>query len=235
MRTAGIFNMHTLVVMAALLVLSACSITPKTQTPQAILPDQAPDKNWQSRHAQLLKLDNWALTGKLGLRSPQKNGSARLNWQQQDQNYRLQFSDPLGRNALQLSGNSIRTTVLVPNQEPVTTTEPEKILFQQIGWEIPVNELPHWVLGSPAPNRPATYSLNSDGRLTTLKQAGWQLEYESYQPAGLLWLPRKLSMRRGDVHLKLVIHQWSIPANAPVRLPTIPAVIDNLMAYLQNL
>jgi outer membrane lipoprotein LolB len=196
-----------------MLFLSGCSTTTIISPSQEKLSEPALEKKWQRHRSHLQGIADWTLTGKLGLRSPNKNGSARLTWQQQDQNYRIDFTDPLGSNALQLAGNPDYTTIRVPNQKPVTTAEPEALLFGNIGWTIPISELPHWILGSPAPDIPAVYNLDTEGRLASLSQSGWHLEFLSYQQVGQLWLPKKISIEQDDIKLKFVISQWTVSAS----------------------
>jgi outer membrane lipoprotein LolB len=193
-----------------MLFLSGCSTTSVISSSRGKASDPALQKIWQQHRSQLQGIADWTLTGKLGLRSPDKNGSARLSWQQRDQSYHIDFTDPLGRNSLQLVGNPDYATIRVPNQKPVTTDEPEALLFDNIGWMIPISELPHWILGYPAPDTPAVYNLNTEGRLATLSQSGWYLEFLGYQQVGLLWLPKKISIEQDDIKLKFVISQWTV-------------------------
>ena len=57
------------------------------------------------------------------------------------------------------------------------------------------------------------YDLNGDGRLKSLLQNGWRINYLDYfkpqSPAR--GLPRKMYLKRDDLAIKIVVERWQKP------------------------
>ncbi|MGL5224749.1 MAG: lipoprotein insertase outer membrane protein LolB, partial [Aeromonas sp.] len=58
--------------------------------------------NWQQERTRLEGLTHWQLSGKMAIITPQQKGSARLNWQQTGDDYRLNLTSLIGTNILEL-------------------------------------------------------------------------------------------------------------------------------------
>ena len=59
----------------------------------------------------LAELDNWKITGKLAIRTPQKAQSINLIWQQQGINYTVKLNGPMGFGAATIDGNQQQATI----------------------------------------------------------------------------------------------------------------------------
>lgn len=195
--------MRLLAVVASALFIGACSITP-TVTTTGSHQDQ-----WQYHQASISALSDWQLIGKVGFRTPDQASSASLNWQQQGSRFDIHLTGPFGQGGVELSGTREQVRLNIAGRGEFWTSKPEQLLFEQIGWDIPVTTLFHWVRGIPSPNRPATFELDDQGRLATLQQAQWQLNYRSYQRVESLWLPKKIQLQRDQIRLTLVIKRWT--------------------------
>lgn len=186
--------------------LAACS-----NTSQQIEPQTA-DEAYQEQHSaeqaarleQLSKQSDWRLRGKIGLRSPQKNGSGFIDWQQQGDNFRLQVSGPLGQGSTTISGNKDELQVQGANEPSVLN--PNQQAEQALGWPLPQQEMPYWVRGLAAPNSPH-HSKWSEGLLQQLEQNGWHIEYQRYTRHRTP-LPEKIKLRRDDIQITLVVKRW---------------------------
>ena len=73
-----------------LLLLAGCATT----QPQR---DQV---NWNQERTRLEQLTHWQLSGKMAIITPQQKGSARLNWQQDGEDYRLNLTSLIGTSIL---------------------------------------------------------------------------------------------------------------------------------------
>src|SRR5579872_751375 len=56
--------------------------------------------SWQDRQNRLNQLQTWTIKGIVGIRRGDKGVNAHLNWQQQDDHYRLELFGPLGMNSV---------------------------------------------------------------------------------------------------------------------------------------
>ncbi len=166
---------------------------------------------WQAHRAAVQPIQSWTLQGKIGVRSPAESGSGTLTWLQDQGNYDIRISGPLGRGATRLQGNDQGVTLEMAGQYPLQARSAEALLEQQTGWRLPVEHLLWWVRGLPAPDSPSRLQLDPQSRLARLAQAGWTVEYSRYQEVAGRQLPQRLQLSANDILLTLVITQWDLP------------------------
>jgi outer membrane lipoprotein LolB len=137
-----------------------------------------------------------------------------LNWQQRQDRYSLNIIAPLGQGSMQLHGDAVQVTLLTDEGETVNSSDPDLLLYQQLGWKVPVSALRYWVLGLPAPGD-STQRLDEYGRLSHLTQAGWEIAFLDYQPQFGAELPRKVFIDNHLARVRLVIDNWQpLPKSA---------------------
>lgn len=174
--------------------------------------------NWDSYQARLGQLQQWQLNGKLGVRLPSgtndsrtKGGSAYLDWQQTPTDYVIRLSGPLGQGTTWIRGNGTRVSLEQSSGEHLSATTPEELVYQTLGWELPIRDLFYWVRGIPAPRTPISHQqLTSSGSLSQLQQSGWVLAFSRYTAIGPWQLPGKIIAEHNDVRLTLVIKDWRL-------------------------
>ena len=83
-------------------------------------------------------------------------------------------------------------------------------MLERIGWPLPVDALAWWVRGLQAPGKADAVALDADGRLQSLEQFGWQIEFDRYRTSNGEALPARLEARRGDYRVKLVTGRWRL-------------------------
>ncbi len=83
-------------------------------------------------------------------------------------------------------------------------------LATTLGFPPPLSSLRYWVLGASDSASSAEQTLDARQRLARLQQDGWQIDYDEYMPVQQQWLPRRLTVTRGDLRLKLVIDAWQL-------------------------
>jgi outer membrane lipoprotein LolB len=190
--------MKKLSLLLALSLLTACSTLP----PAAFRPQGETPRSTSA-------LKHWALQGSMGIRTPQEGTNATIHWQQSGQRYALQIYGPLGIYRIQLEGTP-NNVVLQSEGQTYRASSAESLLKQQLGWSIPVSNLVYWVRGLAAPGFSANAVRDSQNRLTTLTQQGWQIQYLDYVNVKQLELPRKIVLTQPQLQVRFVIRQWTI-------------------------
>lgn len=163
---------------------------------------------WKAHKQQLSTLDGWQINGKVGIRAPKDSGSGTLFWLQRQDYYDIRLSGPLGRGAARLTGRPGQVVLEVANQGRFEAPTPETLLAEQLGWELPVSHLVWWVRGLPAPDSKSRLTLDSDSRLASLEQDGWQVEYTRYTEQNGYWLPERIKMHGQDLDVTVVLKEW---------------------------
>lgn len=137
---------------------------------------------------------------------------ADLRWQQDaDGRFDVRLSGPFGAGAFAIVGTAAE--VEIRSKDGIeTTADPETWLYRRAGWTFPIRGLRWWALGVPTPGVASQAEFDAQGRLARLQQEGWTLDYQEYQEAQGIALPRRFSASNAQISLKLVIDRWDLPA-----------------------
>ncbi|OAZ89992.1 lipoprotein insertase outer membrane protein LolB [Halomonas sp. G11] len=190
-----------LVAGAAALLLAGCA----TQAPQDESGRQVGD--WDAQEDRVNDFDSWTLVGKAGLRTPEENTSANLDWNQHPYYFRMLISGPFGGGRNVLEGREGRFSL--SNSEGRFEAEtPEALMEEQLGWALPVSAMPDWVRGLPGDDD--NYQMETDefGFPSHLTQDGWEIDYRDWEQFEGMWLPRRLVMNYDDIRITLVVNEW---------------------------
>ncbi len=185
-----------------LLLLSACTTMPSHS------PVADPEMAWQERQYQLASLNDWTLSGRLGIQNDHEAWHVGINWEQQQQNYAILLTAPLGQGSLKLSGNADTVTLQTDEGESVSASDPGELLYHQFGWKVPVKSLRYWVLGVPAPGNQREEQLDEYGRLVQLQQDGWEIRFLDYESRMGIELPGRVFVNNHKAKVRLVISDW---------------------------
>jgi len=101
--------------LGCLLLLAGCATT----QPQR---DQV---NWQQERTRLEQLSHWQLSGKMAIITAQQKGSARVNWQQDGDDYRLNLTSLIGTHILELSRSKGEITLIDNEGNPHQSQDAE--------------------------------------------------------------------------------------------------------------
>lgn len=199
------------VIALLLLTLSACASLRQEPLPAGLT--EQPPADWSSRQHALASFADWQLNGKLAVRQPGQNASAIINqWLQQQGHYELSLSSSfLGMGRTELSGSPGFIEIRLPGGDEYRSSDPQALILAATGWELPIDSLAWWVRGIPDPG--SDYRLlfdTSDSSLAEIRQQGWSIRYERWQafiddkPP----LPARLTARKGEHLVRLVISRW---------------------------
>ena len=190
---------------ASLLLLAGCASVPGTA------PEGAPNEAaWQARSAQLQKLSDWELQGRVGIVSGQHGGSGSMDWRQQGAQVAFSFRGPFGAGALEVRGDAQALRVRSSHGDDFLTTDPEKDFAVRFKVPLPVLSMRYWMLGLPDPDAPFAKTVDAHGQLVTLAQRGWQVDYQDYAEFGGYDLPTRLLIRRDDTRIKVAVNDWLV-------------------------
>ena len=183
------------------LLLSACA---------GQLPRPATETSWEEHRVRLQALTHWDATGKLALRTSELSESASLEWRQQGDSSTLHLSGPLGVSATTVYSDGA-SLVIRQGEETHTLDLSDPLDFERrTGWDLPLQALPHWLKGIPAPDLAVQHmAVGQDPTLLqTLQQDDWEVRYEQYAQFELFRLPTRLTIRRATTTVRVIIRDW---------------------------
>ncbi|MFZ0257933.1 MAG: lipoprotein insertase outer membrane protein LolB [Gammaproteobacteria bacterium] len=172
-------------------------------------PVAMPEQAWRQRVQQLLRLDSWSLTGRIALRADEQAWHASVHWIQRGDHYRIRIRGPLGVGAMELSGGPEGVVLRTSKEERFAADAPEKLLREIAGWSMPVSGLRYWLLGVSDQDAAIDgMQLDGGGRLESLRQGGWAIEYLGYDQVEGVQLPAKLYLQSSKISARIAINNW---------------------------
>lgn len=193
-----------LVQLLLLLFATGCAIQPP-------ISDTALSSAWQQNKLKLEQIHNWNLSGRIAILLQKDNSSASLSWQQSEQDYVIRIIGPFGRGTLELEGNREGVTMRDADNQLLHARDPETLLEDYLGWQVPLTGLHFWIRGLPDPNvEIKTLVLDAQSRISELAQADWQISYGRYMQTDELSLPQKLELQNQQLKVKVFIKQWDL-------------------------
>lgn len=186
------------------LLLAGCAGTGGLQAPRPS--DAEIAARWQAHESRLAQVQAFSLRGRA---ADGRGVQAEIHWRQAaDGSFSLRLAGPFGVGTVLIDGDPEGTVDIRTRDEHIRTADPETWMRARLGWTFPVRGLRHWILGRPMPDQPARTALDEQGRLGTLSQGGWELDYTEYMDADGLALPRRLEATTGERRLRLVVDRW---------------------------
>ncbi|MEO0442357.1 MAG: lipoprotein insertase outer membrane protein LolB [Pseudomonadota bacterium] len=188
-----------LIVGFAALIVAGCSQTPLTTV------GASPNNNGTALPEQ------WSIKAKLGLRTPNTNGSVTLEWLETDSQYTIRIQGPLGQGNATVRGGQEGVILQRPGKSPIYSSDALSLIQQEFGWTLPVDDLRFWVRGIANPLNPVEKKhYSTTGQLLSMSQSGWQLHYSRYKTIDQWQLPGRIRANQNEVYLTLIIREWHL-------------------------
>jgi len=182
--------------------------------PRNVRPVAAPDpiraEQLQSqRESQLFERDEFDLAGRIAISDGKDGGSGRFDWQQRGRKYSLRFVAPVTARNWRLEVQPGQALLIESNGAIRIADSAEALLQRELRWHLPSDSLRYWVLGMRAPGAESTLEFAADGRLSVLRQAGWEIRYVEFDQSQDPPLPRKLFARSGEHQVRISVRSWA--------------------------
>jgi len=173
-------------------------------------PGTSGQQAYQERANQIAAIEQWGLVGRLSLDDGEDGGSGRLSWDAQPAGSDLDFHGAMGRGAWQLQVREQSATLKEADGAVHTALDVSELMQNRIGWSVPVDALAWWVRGLRAPGETDLEQLDADGRLLSLQQHGWTVEFKRYRSVGEIPLPVRLEAQKDNYRVKLAVGRWRL-------------------------
>lgn len=185
----------------AVSMLAGCKSLPVAPPPSASEP-------WEVRRAALQARNDFDLNGRIAVAAAQEGFNAKLRWEQKGPLSQLALDGPLGVGGVRITSDGKSLTVVNSRGEQLDSEAARREIEAKLGFEPPFASLRYWVLGVPDPSTPANEQLDESKRLASLSQDGWQVDYGGYTDVRGQALPSKVTLKRENVRVRLVVDGW---------------------------
>jgi outer membrane lipoprotein LolB len=204
-----------IVILAA--ALSACVSTPSHP------PAEDAAAAWAKRMNELSAIDRWEVKGKLAVKTRRQGGQANMLWKRDGDDHNINLYGPLGGGRVVLTRDSDGAVLRDSKKRTYHAESAEAVLYRVAGWHVPFQSMRYWVLGMPNPGEEYEQAVDDWGRLQSLRQAGWEVEFVEYKDFEGRELPRKFHMtalpgalrltadeegKNDQVRVRVVIKRW---------------------------
>lgn len=203
-RNSALQRVTTVILLCTL---AACTTVPERPAGENGL------TSFDDRSGQLGGIGSWGLAGKISLDDGDQGGSGKLQWEVEPGLSELDFHGALGRGAWHLHVAPGQARLQLADGTVETAPRVGELLREQVGWPVPLDALQWWVRGLAAPGPVEGRTLDAQGLLISLRQFGWNVEYNRYGLFAGLQMPVRLDAKRDNYRVKLAISHWRMGAN----------------------
>ena len=158
---------------------------------------------------------SFELRGRINVRVEKDAYPGRVRWQHTARTDELWFYSPIGTTVAHLRQDETGALLVSSDGREYRAATLRKLTNQILGWDLPLEALPFWVRGVewPEASKP-TEAFDDRGQLKSLNQAGWEVAYLDWAPAGVKGLPSKLDLQGERLRMRLLIEQWTVSTDA---------------------
>jgi outer membrane lipoprotein LolB len=156
-------------------------------------------------------VEAFELDGRINLRVQKEGYPGRVRWQHSRHADELWFYSPLGATVAELKQDASGALLVTSDGREHRAANLQQLALQVLGWDLPLAGLPYWVRGLAWPAAATeSESFDDQGRLKQLAQAGWEVSYLDWTPAGVAGLPSKLDLQGERLRMRLLVEKWSV-------------------------
>ena len=195
-------HLRSAAILITLAALAACA-------PVRVRETAATSASQDAREAALAPRAHWQIEAHISVSDGRDGGSGDLVWQQNGESYSFTVRAPVTGKTWKLSGDAHQAQLEGVEAQPVRGSDPERLLRERLGWDVPLSALGSWVRGLRAPGPRADVQYDAQNLPAVLVQDGWKIEYRSWFDNSQPQMPRKLFADRGGARVRMAIDSWS--------------------------
>lgn len=190
--------------------LQACSTAPRVPLSDSTL------QNWRQYQLEAGRINSWNLHGRAAVFVDDDVHNIGLRWRRTGEEFVIVLEAPFGQGVVRLESSretSYPIKLSLSDGRVVYAEDAESALLDAIGIPIPVSGLESWIRGLAMKEMPFSHEINGDGRLKSLAQNDWHINYLDYfeRAGSTAGLPRKMYLKHDRLALKVVIEHWQKP------------------------
>jgi outer membrane lipoprotein LolB len=144
------------------------------------------------------------LSGRLAARYGNEAFSGNIAWRHAKSADEMLITSALGAGVARIvrDGDSVVLTTAEPRE--YRARDAEALTEEVLGFRLPLAGLADWVRGRPSDQAAAKTYYDEQGRLRSLEERGWKIDYQEYEGK----LPARMRLTYPDIELRLAISQW---------------------------
>jgi outer membrane lipoprotein LolB len=151
----------------------------------------------------------FAIGGRISARRGDAGVAGAFTWNHDANHDSIDLATPLGQTLARLEGGAQGVTVRLQDGRIENAPTWSELTERAFGVTIPVEGLAAWVRGVPRPEAGSTVERDGRGRITTLRQDGWDVVYAYADDSAQRPSRVSLSYPGADpVEVRVVVDRW---------------------------
>jgi len=144
------------------------------------------------------------LSGRLAARYGNEAFSGNIAWRHAKSADEMLITSPLGAGVARIvrTGDSVVLSTAEPRE--YKAADAEALTEEVLRFRLPLAGLADWVRGRASDKAAAMADYDREGRLRSLEERGWRIEYQAYEGK----LPSRMRLTYPGIELRLAISQW---------------------------
>jgi outer membrane lipoprotein LolB len=151
----------------------------------------------------------YTINGRIAVKYDGERSSANLHWSHRTTADDILLLAPLGMTVAHLWRDA-DGAMLEASGKRYVAQDSSALMQQVLGWHLPLEGLPYWVLALPRPGAEADVERDANGQINLLRQDGWSVRYTRYAAQTPDSLPLRMSLRRERLEIVLLIDEWAL-------------------------
>lgn len=196
-------NLFRLLALLPVIALAACATLP--QPVEQAASGTTPSTAYLDKTAHIHR---FAINGRIAILTQTKGFSGGLRWHHHPEGDFLDFYSPLGTQIGSISKDENGVILTTSDRHTVEAQDIETLTQSTLGWSLPMQGLPDWVLGRPSSVEAEILKQDEEGRILHMRESGWDIQYPAYMETDEVALPGKITLKSEKLDLKLVIENW---------------------------
>ncbi len=167
--------------------------------------------DWSLHQAQLQQLTRYHAQGVFGYISPQQRVTLAFNWQNKADDYQLILTK-MYKTILKLDATPDTVTLTDPDGHTYHGTDAAQLVQQLTGISLPLQQMRDWLIGLPTGADHYQLNKNDQVAMLTKKIDGrtWEMHYSSYDNTKVPSLPILMTLKQGQLTIKIKVSTWKI-------------------------
>ena len=147
---------------------------------------------------------DFEMSARLAARYQSESFTGNVTWKHARDADEMLISTPLGQGVARIARQGDAVVLATAEPREYRARDAEALTEQVLGFRVPLAGLADWVRARPSTESPAQAEYAGDGRMLSLEQRGWRIEFQEYDGQR----PVRMRLLYPGIELRLAITQW---------------------------
>jgi outer membrane lipoprotein LolB len=147
---------------------------------------------------------DFELLGRIAARSGADAFTGNVLWRHAGAGDEMLISTPLGQGVARIVREGDAVQLTTAEGKEYHAPDSESLTERTLGFRLPLEGLADWVRGQPSADSPARVDKGPDGKLRSLEQRGWKIDYLQYEGER----PSLMRLTYQGIELRFALTEW---------------------------